>query len=175
VIKRWDNRTLSLMAIVAVALAACARAQSSQTTTDRVIRYEPGDVDLLLPSGWKEKREDAKLILQPQDASVKLIFFAPAQRGMEAGMAEVNKTVSNRKNTGVDMRGTKVADQMQVQDYYGTGEVEGHQVRWMMTLVDKNTFGEPRLAALTFGDANGFESNLPRVMRILNGLRRIKR
>jgi hypothetical protein len=126
-----------------------------------------------IPQDWRAEREGPKLILEPQDGSIKLIFFAPAERGMEAGMTEVAKTISNRRNTGTDMRSKLIADKMHLQNYYGTGEVKDRSVRWMMTLVDKNTFEEPRLAAVTFGEAKDFENNLPQVLKIMNGLRRI--
>ena len=103
-----------------------------------------------------------------------MIFFAPAERGLEAGMAEVDKTIKNRRNTGADIRSKLIADKMRVGNYYGIGEVGSTKVKWMLTLVDKATFEEPRLAILTFGDPDGFERNADNVRRIITELKRIK-
>ena len=163
------------IAVVTLAMlsAACGGVQSTAITENPLIQYKPGDVKIQVPPQWQSRLEDGKLILSRSDGSIRVIFFAPAERGMEAGMAEVDKRMSKRKNTGVDLRGKAIGDKMHVQNYYGTGEIDGRSVRWMMTLIDKDTFEEPRLAAVTFGNAQDFENYLPQVLTMMSGLRRI--
>jgi hypothetical protein len=103
-----------------------------------------------------------------------MIFFAPAERGLEAGMVQVDSTVKDPRNTGADMRGRRIADRMMVGNYYGTGEVGSAPVKWMLTLVDKSTFEEPRLAVLTFGEPSAFGKNVDEVRQIIAGLKRAK-
>lgn len=152
-------------------LVAC---KPSESATDATVRYEPGGVVVSVPSDWKSTRELNKLILSVPDSPLTMMFFAPAERGMEAGMAELDRLITHRRNGKVDMRSKAIADQMKIQNYYGTGEKEGRSVSWIMTLVDKNTFEEPRLAVLTIGPPEDLESKSNMVMEILTGLRRIQ-
>jgi len=92
--------------------------KTSESATDETVKYEPGGILISVPSGWKTKRESNKLILNSPNSAITMIFFAPAERGMEAGMAQVDKNIKHRRNTGVDMRDQLISDQMKIQNYY---------------------------------------------------------
>ena len=174
-------KRLHLIGLACALLASCGarsngispngNANSSQQRSEEVVKYEESGVLFTVPTGWKANREGNKIILMPPDSSVTVQVYAPADRSMEEAMTEVDKTVKNKRQTGVDIRSTPIADGMRAQNFQGTGAINGSDVRWILTLV--STSDDKPLAILTYGDLSSFEKGRD-VGQVIASLRKIK-
>ena len=120
-----------------------------------VVKFEPAGVQLTVPQGWSVRKEGGGLVLMPPDNSLTVKVYAPADRSMEAAMTEVDRTVQNKQTLHIDMKSTAIADGMKVQNFNGTGQVEGKQVQWILSLI--GTADNKPLALLTSGELKGSE------------------
>jgi predicted Zn-dependent protease len=110
---------------------------SGTTSGGTTYTHQEGGIQFTSPAGWKEKNEGDTVILSTPDDELEVYFYIPKDNDYDSATKDVaddlERYVKNIKITRQGEEGT--LNGLKTYSVSGTGESDGEQVVWDLTVV----------------------------------------